>query len=68
MSNREWNLCRFDLGEWFADHATNVVGKEGIPAVLNFESSRTWNPYKLKKGKDDHDYGIDLGAIEWGYY
>ncbi len=68
LSNREWNLCRFDLGEWFADHATNVVGKEGIPAVLNFESSRTWNPYNLKKGKDDHDYGIDLGAIEWGYY
>jgi hypothetical protein len=61
-------LCRFDLGEWFADHATNKLDDAGIPAVLNFESSRTWNPYKLKKGKDDHDYGIDLGAIEWGYY
>jgi len=68
LSNREWNLCRFDLGEWFADHATNVLDDVGIPAVLNFESSRTWNPYELKKGKDNHDYGIDLGAIEWGYY
>ena len=68
LSNKEWNLCRFELGEWFADHPTNKIGEAGIPAVLNFESSRTWNPYKLKRGKDDHDYGVDLGAIEWGYY
>ncbi len=68
LSNREWKLCRFDLGEWVADHDAEKLDKEGIPAVLNFESSRTWNPYKLKKGKDDHDYGVDLGAIEWGYY
>ena len=67
LSNREWKLCRFDLGEWIADNDVNKLD-EGIPAVLNFESSRTWNPYKLKKGKANYDYGIDLGAIEWGYY
>jgi len=67
LSNREWKLCRFDLGEWIADNDVNKLD-EGIPAVLNFESSRTWNPYKLKKGKANHDYGVDLGAIEWGYY
>jgi len=68
LSNREWKLCRFNLGEWFADHATNKLDDAGIPAVLNFESSRTWNPYKLKKGNNNDDYGVDLGAIEWGYY
>ncbi len=67
LSNREWKLCRFDLGEWIVDHDVDQLD-EGIPAVLNFESSRTWNPYKLKKGKANHDYGVDLGAIEWGYY
>jgi len=68
LSNREWTLYRFDLSEWVADHATNKISKDGIPAVLQFESSRTWNPYKLKKSTDNRDYGIDLGAIEWGYY
>jgi len=68
LSNREWNLFRFDLTEWLADHATNKIDEAGIPAVLNFESSRTWNPYTLKTGIDNHDYGIDLGAIDWGYY
>jgi O-antigen ligase len=68
LSNRAWRLERFDLAEWQALHPTNGVDDLDIPAVLHVRSSRTWNPYRSRRGVNDLPYGIDLGAIEWGYY
>jgi hypothetical protein len=69
LSNRAWRVERFDLAEWQALHPTNGTEKLDIPAVLHIRSSRTWNPYRTRRGNlDDLPYGVDLGAIEWGYY
>jgi O-antigen ligase len=68
LSNRAWRLVRFDLAEWQALHPTNATDRLDIPAVLHVRSSRTWNPYRSRRGLNDLPYGIDLGAIEWGFY
>ena len=68
LSNRLWSLPNLDLKEWVSKHSTNEISKSGIRAVLKIESDRTWNPYKLKRGNKNLEYGVDLGAIEWGYY
>jgi len=68
LSNRLWTLPNLDLDEWASKYSTNEVSKSGIRAVLKIESDRTWNPFKSKRGNNNLNYGVDLGAIEWGYY
>ena len=68
LSNRFWTLSNLDLKDWTSKHSTNLLAETGIRAVLKIESDRTWNPYKTKRGNKCVDYGVDLGAIEWGYY
>ena len=68
LSNRFWTLTNLDLNNWTSKHSTNTILKSGIRAVLKIESDRTWNPYKSKRGNKNLQYGVDLGAIEWGYY
>lgn len=67
LSNRNSIMCRFDLDDWLAGRGTNELKGAGIPAILRLDSSRVWNPFKTQRGKLDVDYGVDMGAIEWGY-
>ena len=68
LSNRLWSLPNLDLKEWTSKHSTNEISNSGIRAVLKLESDRTWNPFKLKRGNKNIEFGVDLGAVEWGYY
>lgn len=69
LSNRHWKLVRFDLQPWRANITTNAPGAEaGIPAVLHMRSGRVWNPYRANVGRDNRPFGVNLGAIEWGYF
>ena len=67
LSNREWHLCRVDLSDWLLGRATNDLARRGLPATFHLHSDRTWNPVKTARGTVNRDYGVDLGAIEWGY-
>ncbi len=68
LSNRLWTLPNLDLKELVSKYSTNEISESGVRAVLKIESDRTWNPFKSKRGNKNLDYGVDLGAIEWGYY
>ena len=70
FSNRTWSLYTFDLKDHFPTLPSDqlLTPSNAVPAVLHMRSSRTWNPFDSRKGYNDLDYGIDLGAIEWGYY
>ena len=68
LSNRMWTVSRFNLGSWKDSRSPTASYAEGIPAVLCITSSRTWNPFRLRRGSYDLDFGVDLGAIQWGYY
>jgi O-antigen ligase len=69
LSNRQWRLLYLDLAAWQANMDTNLVLKaEGAPAVFSMFSGRTWSPRQTQSSRDNRAYGVDLGAIEWGYY
>jgi O-antigen ligase len=68
LSNRNWSLQYFDLNPTYPDLPADHILSNPPPAVLHMRSSRTWNPYKTRRGDKDLEYGIDLGAIEWGYF
>lgn len=68
LSNRTWQMARFDLQNWLARQPTNRVLGVSTRATLHLRSSRTWNPRRTRRGTEDRDFGVDLGAIEWGFY
>ncbi|MCX7846432.1 MAG: O-antigen ligase family protein [bacterium] len=68
LSNATWHLARFDLHEWLTQRPTNELLGVSTRATLHLHSHRTWNPYRSRRGTQDRNYGVDLGAIEWGYY
>lgn len=68
LSNRSWFLPRFDLQDWLAQQPTNRVLGVNTRATLHLRSSRTWNPFRTGRGTQDREFGVDLGAIEWGYF
>jgi len=68
LSNRTWFMPRFDLQDWLAQQPTNRVLGVDTRATLHIRSNRTWNPYRTGRGTQNREFGVDLGAIEWGYY
>jgi O-antigen ligase len=69
LSNRHWLLLHLDLAAWQAGLSSNQILKaDGVPAVFSMISGRTWSPFQTKTERDKRAYGVDLGAIEWGYY
>jgi len=68
LSNRNWSLQYFDLNEFYPDLPGDRILTNPPAAVLHMRSNRTWNPYKTRRGTKNLDYGVDLGAIEWGYF
>jgi len=68
LSNRMPAMVRFDLSPWKDVVARTNDYAAGIPAILNLSSGRTWNMFLSRRGTFNHELGVDLGAIEWGYY
>lgn len=68
LSNRNWSMQYFDLADYYPGLPGDRFLTNPPPAVLHMQSDRTWNPYKSRRGSRNLNYGIDLGAIEWGYF
>ncbi|GEM_PF-1282584 len=69
LSNQQWRLLHLDVAAWQTNLDTNqLMQSDGVPAVFSMFSGRTWSPYQSKSDRDTRAYGVDLGAIEWGYY
>lgn len=68
LSNRAPYMLRVDISEWLKDKPAHIWRTRGIPAVFRMESSHTWNPHRMGVAGPDRNFGVDLGAIEWGFF